>query len=61
MTRRQAGILALLARNPMSTYQLARALDERIVDIRTDLNKLAAAGVVEHGEDGWALTPKVAA
>ena len=61
MTRRQAGILALLARGPMTTFTLAQALDERTIDIATDLNKLAAAGVVEHTEDGWALTNKVAA
>lgn len=60
MTRRQAGILALLNREPMTTYALAVALDERTVDIRTDLNKLSAAGRVEHTEDGWQLT-KVAA
>ena len=61
MTRRQAGILALLTREPSTTYTLAIALNERIGDVARDLNKLAAAGVVEHGEDGWALTPKVAA
>lgn len=61
MTRRQAGILALLAREPMSTHTLAVALDERIVDIQTDLNKLAAADVVERTDDGWKITPKVAA
>ena len=61
MTRRQAGVLALLAREPMTTYTLAVALDERTVDVATDLIKLSAAGVVEHTEDGWALTPKVAA
>jgi len=61
MTRRQAGVLALLAREPMTTYTLAVTLDERIVDIQTDLNKLAAAEVVEHTKDGWKLTAKVAA
>jgi predicted transcriptional regulator len=61
MTRRQAGILALLNREPMTTFTLAQALDERMLDIATDLNKLTAAGVVEHGEDGWALTDKVTA
>ena len=61
MTRRQAGILALLAREPMTTYSLAVALDERTADIATDLNRLSSAGVVEHTEDGWELTDKVAA
>lgn len=60
MTRRQAGIIALLARQPMTTHTLATTLDERIADTASDLHKLAAAGVVEHTEDGWALT-KVAA
>lgn len=61
MTRRQAGILALLAREPMTTFSLSRALDERTADIATDLNRLTAAGVVEHTGDGWRLTDKVTA
>lgn len=60
MTRRQAGILAQLARGPLTSYALAIALDERTADIRTDLNRLSATGRVEHTEDGWQLT-KVAA
>ena len=61
MTLRQCGIIALLDREPMSTFTLALALQERIPDVAADLNKLAAAGVVEHCEDGWKLTAKVAA
>lgn len=61
MTRRQAGILALLARRPMTTFTLSQALDEPMVAVATDLNKLSSAGVVEHTDDGWALTDKVAA
>jgi len=61
VTRRQAGILALLVREPMTTFTLSRALDERISDVAADLNKLSATGVVEHTEDGWKLTDRVAA
>lgn len=61
MTRRQAHILALLAREPMTTHRLAVALDERIPDIAADLNRLSSAGVVEHTDEGWQLTEKVAA
>jgi predicted transcriptional regulator len=61
MTKRQFGIIALLGRKPMTTFELARALDERIPDIATDLNRLSATGQVEHTEDGWQLTNKVAA
>ena len=61
MTRRQWGVLGLLARGPLTSFALAIALDERITDVATDLNKLSAAGMVEHGEDGWKLTSKVAA
>lgn len=56
MTRRQGLILGLIRREPMTTFALARALDCRIADAATDLNKLTAAGVINHTEDGWALT-----
>lgn len=61
MTRLQAGILALLARRPETSLALAIALDERIPDVARELNRMSAAGVVEHGEDGWALVEEVAA
>jgi len=61
VTLRQAGILALLARGPSTTHTLAVALDERIPDVAKDLNRLSAAGTVEHTEDGWQLTDRVAA
>jgi len=61
VTLRQGGIIALLDREPMSTFTLAVALNERIPDVARDLNKLAGVGVVEHCEDGWKLTERVAA